>query len=58
MPTVFKKQYETVLMQQSEQVANNRMTMKIEEVTKEEEEPMGSHRVEYMTISKRIVSKK
>jgi hypothetical protein len=30
MPTVFKKQYETVLMQQSEQVANNRMTIKIE----------------------------
>jgi len=59
MPTVFRKKYETVLVQQESMVKDTRlkelMESRLSAVT--ETEPVENHRVEYMAISKRITVK-
>jgi len=59
MPTVFRKKYETVLVQQESMVRDTRlkdmMESRLSAVT--ETEPVENHRVEYMAISKRITTK-
>lgn len=60
MPTVFRKKHETVYMNSqapSYKEARGSMYSKIEEPV-EDKQPTGSHRVEYMAISKRIEKKK
>lgn len=60
MPTVFRKKYETVLVQQESVIRDTRMKEMVESKmsTVTDKEPVENHRVEYMAISKRITMKK
>jgi hypothetical protein len=59
MPTVFRKQYETVILNQESVSRDSIFTqMMASQSSQAEKEPMESHRVEYMAISKRITLKK
>ena len=59
MPTVFRKKYETVLIQQESMVRDTRVRemMESRQSAVIEAEPVENHRVEYMAISKRITVK-
>ncbi len=59
MPTVFRKKYETVLLQQESVARESKMAQILESKTDStEKDPVENHRVEYMAISKRISMKR
>lgn len=56
MPTVFRKKYETVYhnSQSSAELQGRTSFLSRQSAVEEKQQPVGSHRVEYMAISKRI----
>lgn len=59
MPTVFRKKHETIYQnsQQQNMLDNRTSYISVREEPAQQKEPVGSHRLEYIAISKRIEKK-